>query len=79
MIESASIFRPRIVSSLQVDKTRAIREGMARQTEEIKKQAKVVKHELDYLDALNERALQKPVRTPRLPTRHPYRTRCNMI
>lgn len=48
----------------QVDKTRSIREGMARQTDEIKKQAKIVKNDLDFLDALNERTLQQPVHTP---------------
>ena len=36
---------------------------MARQTEEIKKQAKIVKNDLDFLDALNQRTIQQPVHT----------------
>jgi hypothetical protein len=48
-------------TAVQADRTRTIREAMARQTEQIKKQAKVVKNDLDFVDALNARALQKPV------------------
>jgi hypothetical protein len=50
-------------TAVQADKTRKIREAMAEQTEKIKKQAKIVKNDLDYLDALNERAMKRPVRT----------------
>jgi hypothetical protein len=48
----------------QVEKTKSIQEAMARQTEEIKKQAKIVKTDLDFLDALNERVIQQPVHPP---------------
>lgn len=48
---------------MQTEKTKSIREAMARQTEEIKKQAKIVKNDLDFLDALNQRTIQQPVST----------------
>lgn len=47
-------------TAVQAEKTKSIREAMARQTEEIKKQAKIVKNDLDFLDALNQRTIQQP-------------------
>lgn len=50
-------------TAVQTERTQAIRAAMAQQTEQIKKQAKIVKNDLDFLDALNERALDSPVRS----------------
>lgn len=47
-------------TAVQTERTQAIRAAMAQQTEQIKKQAKIVKNDLDFLDALNERALDSP-------------------
>lgn len=48
-------------TAVQTERTQSIRAAMAQQTEQIKKQAKIVKNDLDFLDALNERALNTPV------------------
>lgn len=48
-------------TAVQTERTQSIRAAMAQQTHQIKKQAKIVKNDLDFLDALNERASKSPV------------------
>jgi t-SNARE complex subunit (syntaxin) len=46
-------------TAVQVDKTRRIREEMANVTEQVLRQAKFVKNDVDYLEKANAEALRK--------------------
>ena len=49
-------------TAVQNEKTKQIRRDMAATTDHVKTLAKIIKGELDHLDALNERYLKTPVR-----------------
>ena len=46
-------------TAVQVDKTRRIREEMAAVTDQVLKQAKVVKDDVDYLEKANAEAIRR--------------------